>query len=451
MTLDPNANDKKPSSAEKVSARESLKALGLRLWRLISHNLFWKLLAGFLALCLWAGLITQDPTLTRERIFSDVPVTLTGADVLRRNGLIVLSGINGDPLTVRMRVDVPQREYTTVSAGNYNPRIDLSRITETGIQTLRVASTSVYGTVREISPDSVEVVVDEYVTNYRVPVNVERIGQYPKGFYGASPSLEPNTVTVSGPKSIVNQIARVVADFDVSTLPAQAGATRTAVPVRFTDASGNPVESGLIDVTNAGVLIRSVIVEQTLYATKTLPISPLAVTVGTPAAGYEVKSITATPNLLVAAGDDIGLNALDTLFLDSAIDVAGKSENFSVEVDIRQPSELVYLSSKSIMFTIEISPIIGTREFSKLPFVLRNQTKGFSAAADTQTVSVTLSGPVTLLDSLRTSHLTAYVDVGGLTAGEHELPILLDIENADQKKFTYDISPKIAAIRIAAN
>ena len=111
-----NAEPKKAAEQPRPSLRKALKGAPQRLWRLIYHNWPWKLLALFLALCLWAGLITQDPTLTRERVFTDVTVSVVGADTLRRNsGLIVLSGLEDENLTARLRVDVPQREYNTVT------------------------------------------------------------------------------------------------------------------------------------------------------------------------------------------------------------------------------------------------------------------------------------------------------------------------------------------------
>lgn len=250
-----NAEPKKAAEQPRPSLRKALKGAPQRLWRLIYHNWPWKLLALFLALCLWAGLITQDPTLTRERVFTDVTVSVVGADTLRRNsGLIVLSGLEDENLTARLRVDVPQREYNTVTASNYNPRVDLTRITEAGEQTLRIntTSTSTYGTVRGISPETITVVVDQFVTNYRVPVSVNIIGEYPEGFYGTPISLDPSAVTLSGPKSLVDQISRVYVDFDVSRLAAKAGTVRTALPMRFVNADGDPVESDLLEVTSGG-------------------------------------------------------------------------------------------------------------------------------------------------------------------------------------------------------
>ena len=86
-----------------------------RVLKVIINNWTWKLLALFLAICLWAGLITQDPTLTRERVFTDATVSITGAETLRRNGLIVLSGLEDEVLHARLRVEVPSASTTPLS------------------------------------------------------------------------------------------------------------------------------------------------------------------------------------------------------------------------------------------------------------------------------------------------------------------------------------------------
>ncbi|NLV57444.1 MAG: hypothetical protein GXY67_01610 [Clostridiales bacterium] len=450
MNLEPEMNEKKGAYPEKNTLHTALKGLPLRLWKMLMHRLPWKLLALFLAVCLWAGLITQDPSLTRERTFADVPVTVTGKDTLQRNGLIVLTNFDVTPLTVRLSADVPQREYNTVTAANYNPRIDLSKITSTGLQKLRIStsSTTTYGSVSQVFPDSVEVMVDEYITSYRVPVSVERKGQFPKGFYGTVPALDPASVSVSGPKSIVTRIARVMVDFDVSQLPPQVGLVRTALPMRFEDALGDEIRSDFIDVTSAGVLLRSIVVEQSLYATKTLPISSLSLTQGSPAQGYEIKSVSATPNILVAAGEETGLEALDSLFLEQPVDVAGRSEPFSVQVKIRKPSELVYLSADSITLYVEITPVMSTREFDKVKLSFTDRSTHRKVTCDLENVSLTLTGPAMILNNLKATAFVAYVDASDLPAGDYELPILLKISGVDERNFTYAITPKNAAFHV---
>lgn len=448
MNLEPESTEKK--AAGKAAFQAELKNLPQRLWKMLMHHLPWKLLALFLAISLWAGLITQDPTLTRERTFNDVPITITGADALQRNGLIVLTNFSAAPLTVRLSADVPQREYSTVTAAHYNPRIDLGKITQAGVQTLRISTTSTttYGTVQQLSPESVEVTVDEYISSYRVPVSVQRQGQFPRGFYGTAPALDPSSVSVSGPRSIVTRIARVVVDLDISKLPAQTGLVRIALPMRFEDQEGHEIQSDFIDVTNAGVLLRSIVVEQTLYKTKTLPLSSLSLTQGAPAQGYEVKSVSATPSILVAAGEETGLEALDSLFLEQAVDVTGQDESFSLQVKVRKPPELVYLSTDSITLYVEIAPVISTREFENVKLTFTDRSTHRTVRSEDKTVSLTLTGPAMLLRNLKASALTAYVDASDLPSGDYELPILLKISDVDERDFTYAITPKNASFHV---
>ncbi|MEG0639977.1 MAG: CdaR family protein [Clostridia bacterium] len=440
-----------PKRSDSPSFRKALKTMPMNVLRACVHNWPWKLLAFFLAICLWAGLITQDPTLTREHVFTDVPIAITGADTLRRNGLIVLSGLEEDVLTARLRADVPQREYNNVTANYYNPRVDLSRITKTGEQTLRIltSSTTTYGNVQAVSPENITVMVDEYITNYRVPVSIHAIGNYPAGFHGISPSLDPSAVAVSGPKSIVDQIARVYVDFDLSRLPAQAGLVRTALPMRFVDDAGNAITSKLIEVTSADVLLRTIIVEQLLYPTKTLAVTKLSLSTGIPADGYELKSVTASPSTLLAAGDKLKLDGLEAIFTDHPIDISGRSESFVAEVKLRKPSELVYLSSDTVTLHFEIVPFFITRNFNDIKPTVYGQSDKQHVTLSQKAVSVAITGPQTAIEQLKSSMLSIYVDVSQLGEGEHILPLLLHLEGESTSGISYTISPNTVTTTIS--
>lgn len=446
MNAQPEPRDGKP--ARPVAS--ALRQLPTRLWKMLRHNFAWKVLALILALCLWAGLITQDPTLTRERVFTDVPITVTGSDSLRRNGLIVTSGLTDPSALVRLRVEVPQREYNSATSANYNPRIDLSKITGTGEQTVKIAATSTttYGTVTEIYPDSIPVTVDNYVTSYRLPVTVRQSGDFPSGFYGPAPTLDPSIVSVSGPESVITRIARVVVDIDAARLPAQSGLVRTPLTLRYEDADGNPLDSSLIEASSAGVLLRSIVVEQQLYTTRSLTLNTLALTTGEPAEGYKVKSVTPTPNVLIAAGDETALNALDSLFLDHAVDVTGRSASFTAEVKVRKPSELVYLSADSVMLLVEIGPSLLVKSFEDIPLTLTDTADPLRANSETKVVNVSVTGPKLQFDTLKASALKAYVSCAGLTTGTYALPVQLSIRDADAQTFTYAITPQNVSVTL---
>lgn len=431
---------------------EGLRKVPFQFIRLITNNWPWKLLALFLALCLWAGLISQDRTLTRERLFTDVPLSVTGAEALRRNsGLIVLSGLESENLQARLRVRVPQREYANVSYLNYNPRLDLTRITEPGEQTVRVVTTSssTYGSVEDVSPSTVTVMVDEYVTNYRVPVTVNVTGEYPEGFYGGAISRDPSMVAVSGPRTVVDQISHVSVDYSASSLSPRAGTVRTAIPIRFIDHNGETVESDLLEVTSAGIVLRSIVVEQTLYSTRLLPVSITDLTSGQPAKGYRVKRVRISPSLLRAAGTEEALDAAEHLFVDMPVNVSGAKETFTQNVRAKKPADLAYLSSEMLTVTVEIEPVTISRTFDSTKLSVRGTGSSLRASLPVKAVSLTLEGPQLALEDLRVSKVSAYVDVTGLKEGVHELPVKMHVEGGNAEDFSFAATPATVSVTLS--
>ena len=78
----------------KTSFSARSKEIGKQLLKAARHVFFhngWvKLLAILISLTLWAGLISQDDSLTRDKTFQNVNVTVTGSEILKNNRLIVV-------------------------------------------------------------------------------------------------------------------------------------------------------------------------------------------------------------------------------------------------------------------------------------------------------------------------------------------------------------------------
>lgn len=319
----------------------------------------WKLLSFLIAVFLWGGLITQDDTLTREKTFTDVSINVTNAETLRRNGFIVVDGLDKLP-TLKMRVEVPQRMYNTVTSSNYNPRIDLSAVKAVGEQTLpvRITNTTTYGSVSDLSVEEVTVTVEEYISRSRIPVRLNITGQLAEGLYAAAPTSDPLYITVSGPKSLVNGIVRCVVDYDLGLL-SNTGTERTAVPFKLVDSAGKSIDTKLIDVTSESVLLDTILVEQNVYACKTLPINTTDITTGSPAGGYAIKSITVEPSALVVAGTDSWLESVSALqlsdYITEKINVNGASATIHRSIRIAKNTDIAHFSQDTLLITVEIA------------------------------------------------------------------------------------------------
>ncbi len=441
--MNTQTEENKPAGMEPRFLRLLSTTFPKRLWTAITHNMQWKLLALFLAVLLWVGLILQDPSLTRERVFTDVPLSITGSDVLRRNGFIVTQGLEESSAIVKLRADVPQQEFNDVTAQNYNPRVDLSRVTEAGEQFVKVATTSssLYGNVTDITPAEIPIVVDQYITNYRIPVQVSVSGDYPDGFYGTLPVTDVSTATVSGPESIVSKIAKIVLYYDISALQPQAATLQTALALHYMDIDNNELDARLLEPTSGGVLLRSIVVEQKLYPEKTLTLNQTALTTGTPKAGYEVKNVTLSPDTIIAAGDAATLSTLDTLFLDQAVDVDKLDASFTAEIRVSQPDNIVYMNTQTVNLIVDIGPVLTTKTFDKIPLSVTGLSDGMSAVLETTKVSVTLTGPELLLSGIKSSRLTATVAADTLSSGTFDLPVTVTLKHDDADQFTYSVDP----------
>lgn len=452
MSKSPEKNtEKRPENKPMEKKNENgWKGLGRSIAGFFLHQWPFKLLSVIIAIILWSGLITQDPTLTREKVFTGVTISVSGEDTIKRNGLIVVSDLDQVTQNAKLRVEVPQMQYASATASNYNARIDLTRIQETGVQEAKVLTTSssTWGNVIEVSPDTVEIEVEEYITRYRIPVSVVTVGEAPEGYYAASPSLDPPQVTVSGPRSMVDRVVRAEATLDLSTLPAREGLVRTSVPFQLLDSNGEVIQSELLEITSESVLVDSVIAEQYLYAKREIDMSTLGLTVGKPATGYEIKTVTVTPATIVAAGWSANLDVLDTLYADSAVDVTGASASFTEQIRVRRPTELTYLSSDTVTVAVEIGPVIQSKTFEEVKLSVQGTGSEYSASLSQSKVNVTITGPQLWVESLRSSAISLSCDASGLTAGVYELPVICKVEGSDDVAFDVEAVPGMVQVEI---
>ena len=412
------------------SAKENRAVQALRtVIAFLLRNWPYKLLALAVATAIWATLITQDPTLTREKVLSDVTISVTGSDAMKRNGFIVTSDLSESLSGFTLRVDVPQGQYQAVTASTYNPRIELARVSEAGEQELRVAasSTATNGQVTEISPSTVKVTVERYITRSRIPVTVVMVGDMPEGWYAAAASADPPTVAVSGPESLVSSISRCEAYLDLSSLPAREGKIKNAVELVLMDSSGNAVNADNLEVTNEGVLIDTVNLEQQVYPTRAFAVVTDGLVTGTPASGYEVKSVSVDPANIRAAGTLASLEELEALYSEATVDVTGRSETFTRQIRVTRPTELAWISQGTVTATVKIGEITGSRSFQNLRVRTVGLPTGTKATLSEQSVRVTVKGAENELNKLRSNRITLTCDLSGLESGTHTVPVLADL------------------------
>lgn len=419
-----------------------------RIGRALTRNVLLKVFSLFLAVLLWSVLIASDSALTREKVFPNVEVTVAGQDTLKNRGFIVTDDIAELIPTVRIRADVAQGSYDRVTAANFSPRIDLSKVRQAGEQELQVTVPSTSsGQVLEVEPSRVTLNVQEYTTIYRIPVVVEMTGELKPGLWADTPRADPTLVSVSGPKAMVDKVARAVVKLDQSILSGDRVSTRSALPFVLQDAEGNHLDSPLLQVRSYEVFLNTISVDTTCYPEREIPVDLTTAVAGVPAEGYEVISITAEPASIEVAAQQSVLDALSRAFVDAPIDLEGATGTQSAPVRIKRVTDAKHTSMEEVVITAVIGEKRIDRAFRNLPIATLGLSDDQTAKLGRSKTGLTITGGYLWIKQLKESNIALYVDVAGLSPGEYRLPVQIRAEGSSD--FSCKLDDALITVTIA--
>ena len=348
----------------KASFAAKSREIGKIIWKATCHVLFhngWvKLIALLISLVLWAGLISQDETLTRDKTWQNVNISVSGEDSMKRSGFIVVSDLEELLSGVSVTAAVPQKQYESAEASAYNLRIDLSRLKGTGMQELKILSTgsAAYGKIVNTVPAVLNVEVEEYSVRQRIPVSVKVGGEYQNGWYRnwymPNPNVDPTLITVSGPRDLAQSISIARVFIDPDKLEWAEGTLWTTGEIKLYNRAGEEIQSPLLDITTEGTTIDTVLIEGNVLPTKSFSVSNMIEMQGEVKEGYRLVSFKVSPETVTVAARNEVLEQMNELALDRNISLADLEETTVFQLKVQKPSEDAVLSNETVTVTAEI-------------------------------------------------------------------------------------------------
>lgn len=423
-----NSRPKKKPDAQ----RGPFKGLRRFIGNILSSRTFLYIASLLAAVLIWSVMVASDGTLTREKTFSNVAVSVTGETALKSRGYIVMDDLTTLLSGVRMKVEVTQANYNRVSGTSYNPHIDLSKVTGVGENELPVSfSSQLYGPVLECEPSSVRVNVERYITR-RIPVTVVQVGQAPDGLYLDAMRTDPTMLSVSGPESLVSRVARASVQLDLSTLSMERPSDKTALDVVLQDAAGEEIHSDKLEITNQTVLTTSVVVETESVPMRIVPLDAQAFVTGTPAEGFELVDVYLEEDgLPVAAAQEV-LDAITVLTTEQPMDITGATGTVEGYVKLKRPSGIENTLPAEIAVTAKVEEMTVERTFRSVDIEVEGLETDRRATLSRNSVTVQLTGAYRFINGLTKDSLRLYVDVEGLEPGAYTLPVQIHIDNAPE-------------------
>nr|WP_294682310.1 CdaR family protein [uncultured Anaerotignum sp.] len=393
---------------------------------LLTKDLGWKLLSIAIAATMWFMVINiTQPVDTRSY---SRPLTLENMDTLTSRGLTLG---NAEELKNTKIIVKVKAQRTALDRLSQNPdwitaSVDLAELTNAvnGDSVALPVNVSIEQggtayTINSKTPTVVEAVVETLRTK-EFPIEVMLNGKPDKELALSDPILSSETVTVSGPASLVRQVTRVMAPLDAASLDA---AAEIRAKLICYDSHG-------AEVTGLTLSPKTVTVSYAVHNAKQVPIQ-VDIT-GTPANGYQVGDVICTPKYAEVTGSPDALDAMLSIRLDS-IDVSGRSaavtKTFNLENYLPDDISLKEGSSGNVQVTVSVDTAPRGRQFtldsSHLTILGQEDGKTYSLG----TAHVTVSGDSSSLNGLRAEDLNGSVRVSGMSEGTHRVPLHLDLPN----------------------
>jgi len=386
--------------------------------RKILNNLPTLLTALIFAIGVWIFAVSQaDPTVTQvypqpleiEIIGLDPNLTIVNeisdqVNLTIRAPSSIFRQLENDPNLINVTLDLSGLDS---GVHNLNPQVNIS---------LSPAE------VVRMNPATIFVKLDSIISRqFDIQVNV--IGNPAIGFDVESPELNQETVTISGPESVVNSIDQVAAE--VNIVDASEDIQRTVDLVAL-DAQGNEVEG--LTMTPSSVQVSIPVFQRGGYRTVVVRI----VTSGQIAAGYRLTNIFANPPTVTIFSSDPELVESIPGFVETTpINLNGANEDMEIRVSLNLPEGINVVGSQNVTVQIGIDPIQSSISFSNIPVQIEGLGEGLSASVSPESVDVFLSGPVSLLEQLSPSTLVVILNLENRDPGTYTLAPEVRLENEE--------------------
>lgn len=264
-----------------------------------------------------------------------------------------------------------------------------------------VATVIIYPKISEIKTLTVDLLNKDSLSDKLVINNVK---------------IEDDQVVIKGAEHILKKVATVKALVDINNLVKQEVGVTTLrdIPLRAYDERGNVVDVEIVPSTiSANIEIAS--------PQKELPIK--VIPVGEVAFGLAISSIEVSETKVTVYGEESVLANLN--YIPIEVDVNNIKNDFEYKTELTVPVGVKSMSIKNVVVKIRLDESVS-REIENVNIEYRNLNEQYSVQGLTKedtSISVMLRGVKSVIESISSDDVLAYLDLAGYGEGTHEVDV----------------------------
>ncbi len=285
-------------------------------------------IASFLSAALLWLVVTNinDPVISYR--VADVPVTIKNANLITDRGQ-VYEVLDGTDVIDAVTVYAPRSIIDALEKSNIVAEADISDLTSVDTVPIKLSTNkyndkldSIRGTI-----DSVKLNIEEKQIR-SLPIRSVATGEVREGYMVGDVTTDQNLVQISGPQSVISQVAKAQAEVDVSGFTNNIWADSD---IRFYDDDGNEIKTANIQRS-----ISKVRVSVEILLLKELPVT--CEVTGIPEDGYQYTGeVTFSKETVTVAARSQLLEHVEAIEIPAGVlDVTDASEDVTTLVDLKE-------------------------------------------------------------------------------------------------------------------
>jgi YbbR domain-containing protein len=401
----------------------------------VLQNLLW--FAGSLALAffVWVIAVSQSDPIQEQRL-PGVPLQIEPD-----SGLLVTN----DPRdTVTVTVRGQRSVLNLLTPDDILVRADLSGL-GAGTHTVELqyeVTSRRNARVVDVSPRQLPIVL-EMVAQRFVQVRAVVTSEPPPGYQYDDPDFDvpQDQVLVSGPQSRVDQVvaAEIYLDLGDRRNPLELDTSLTPV-----DVDGNPVESVGLEPQIVHVAVNI----QRRNDVREIRVSP-NILVDTLPSGYVLTSVSYDPQEVLVGGSPDQMGDIPDTVPTAPIDLTNHTDDFEITVPVELPSSnLLIVGEQRITVSIGIEARTSNRQFDAIDVDVLGLAENYTAQVVPNEVTVLVTGPQPLLETLGPGDINVSVDLNGLSEGNYQLEPQVTISRGDSLAVNTSVLPAVIDAQI---
>ena len=372
----------------------------------------------FISIGLWLYVTnTENPIRTVE--VSKVPVQLLNANDLSKQGMAL---VPNQSIYVDLKVEGYSQDVYKLNKDNFSIKIDLAeyalKLGDNSIP-ITIVDTPSNVTVKNTSNLVVTVKIEEIIEkDFKVESRIDVAAK--ANYYVAQPQINPETVTVSGPKSLVSQVKGVVVLGQEDNVFEDIVKNYEVVAIGD---SGYTVEGVKLSTERVQVIIK-------VNPGKSVPIK--VGTIGNAGYNINIASMELSQNYVEITGPQYILDSISEIYTE-AIDLSRITKNSNMKVDLIFPDGIEKASISYVTVSIEVEEAKEsqenevTREF-EVEYTTSGLASDFNMTASSDKVKIVLKGSKNKLDSINIENIVASIDLSSITdTGQYTEPPAVNI------------------------